>query len=94
MDLICWLKSIEPESPIHELNRLQCVYRTGRLSQKEKRYLSALVMDEEVDVRIKAGAYILLEDKTMVEAYIIKLPEKDRLEFLDYPIYTLIKDKK
>ncbi len=94
MDLICWLKSIEPESPIHELNRLQCVYRTSWLSQKEKRYLSALVMDEEVDVRIKAGAYILLGDKTMAEAYITKLPEKDRLEFLDYPIYTLIKDKK
>ena len=90
-EIFCWLekKEKEPDSDIYLINRLQIAKRIRDLTDEEIAKLISTAESSDLNV-IKAGANILLGNKKTAEYYINMLEDKDKEEFLKYPIYNLM----
>jgi len=77
-----------------KLNRLQIVKRMRSLNSSEIEYLIELKIKFIDNYFVLCGIYILLEDQEKFKEYFSKLTEEQKAEFIEYPIYNLVKDKK
>ncbi len=76
-----------------KLNQLQIVRRMGNLNADELEYLIELKKNFAEDNFILCGIHILLDDHEKFKGCFSKLNDEDKEEFLEFPIYNLIKDK-
>lgn len=91
-EIFCWLNEIEenPEIDIYLINRLQIAKRTRELTDEETEQLVSISESPDSITRMKAGAHILLGNKKTAEYYINKLDDKEKEEFMSFPIYHLL----
>lgn len=76
--------------PIALLNDLQIAKRQRALTDKEKGQLFELIEQANGDHKILAGIYILLDRKDTASVHLNQLPEAERAEFFEFPIYHLM----
>lgn len=75
------------------LNYLQVKIRKEKLSNEEKIRVTQIAANSK-DKSFQAGAYILLGDYDIAKSIIDKMPEEEKNQFLSFPIYNLIQNKK
>ena len=92
-ELCDWLKEMEVGNPIHTINKAQCHYRRDGLSDEDLAILSDMVSASETTEMIKAGIHILLDNKRLAEMCIERLSETEKKDFVEYPIYNLLKQE-
>lgn len=90
--LCCWLRENQPDDKIHILNYLQCCIRKRDLTDDELMQLNSITNETDVVDSILAGTHILLGNKRIAKIYIDKLPENEKTEFMNYPIYHLYEE--
>ena len=77
-------------SPIYIINKMQIIKRSRNLDSSEKEILYE-IKEKEKDNMMQCAIAILLENKSDFERYFAKLGEEDKNNFIEFPIYCLIK---
>lgn len=92
-EILCeWLVQEDPQNDIYRLNLLQCHLRRGVLCDDEILELNLMSQKQDNNEALNAGIQILLGNSRLAQIYIDKISdEKVREEFLEYPIYHLMK---
>lgn len=85
-----WLYE-EEESDLAYLNLLQVKLRKEALKPQIKAKLRQLLEKYKDEPEMRAGIHILLSEKDEAENIIMSMEEGQKKQFLDYPIYQLIK---
>lgn len=88
-----WLKRAECLEGISTINYLQCIARRSELSVEQETELMELLGYYADNEQIKAGIYILLGNYKLVNRCLDRLDEKQKTEFCEFPIYTLMKKR-
>lgn len=84
-----WLRKAECLEGMSLINYLQCIVRQSGLSQEQEAELMKL-LEQCDDNQMKAGIHILLGNYKMANRYLDKLDMDKRMEFCEFPIYTLM----
>ena len=80
------------KTDVSQINLLQCYYRKRELTEDEENMLENMIARNREDKPICAAAYTLLGRTKRARSIIDTLPDEKKREFLEYPIYTLMKD--
>lgn len=86
-----WLKGAECLEGISTINYLQCIVRCSELSSEQEIELIELLERNVDNEQMKAGIHILLGNYKMAKWCLNKMDADKRREFLEYPIYALMK---
>ena len=88
-DLAYWIlmKKKQLNKNINTLNYLQTIKRERSFSKDEIRQLSEITEDANASKQEKAGAYLLLDNKTLAEVHFEKLTNEEQDNFKRFPIF-------
>lgn len=73
-----------------KINYYQCLYRKGNLSIEQQEDILEHISEYSDNLSIKAGIYILADQKNMAQNCLKNMNEEERLTFKNFPIYTLL----
>jgi hypothetical protein len=86
-----WLQQMEDGNQIYKLNELQIIRRQRAYTKDEKTFLMRQQTENIDNYRILCAINILLENKSEAESNFDQLMEKEKKEFVQFPIFTLAK---
>lgn len=84
-----WISTIYTEDYLQTLNLLQIIKRQRSLNTDEMSELNH-ILKTTGEISVKCGAYILLDDYSNALKCLDELSEKDKEEFIAYPIYRFV----
>lgn len=89
--LLDWLRGMDQENVIFQINSLQVFRRIKEYSDEEKKVLYKMrrVAEAGQNFRMLCAINILLENKSDVEICFIQLSDEEKAEFITFPIYAL-----
>ena len=87
--MFTWLETVREYlgEEIMLLNSLQIIRRERALNFCEKQRLYSIVSSSE-EVCFRLGAFILLDEYIEAQKLLNELPQKDKDEFMSFPIYS------
>ncbi len=85
-----WLNKLHNYDMYHKINYYQCLYRKGNLSIEQQEDILEHISEYSDNLSIKAGIYILADQKNMAQNCLKNMNEEERLTFKNFPIYTLL----
>ena len=96
--IYAWLETVRQflTDEVMLINKLQIIRRERGLTFSEKQELSKVATSSE-DIAYKIGAFILLNEQDEVEQLLNEMPQKEKDEFMSFPIfkfYTKSKEDK
>lgn len=90
-ELVLWLKDGYIDKNIIIINELQINKRKHKLTQNEIEYLKNLKEKVKENISMLCAISILLEEVEIYNNYFKKLSDDEKIIFLNYPIYSLLK---
>ncbi len=87
-----WLKQVD-KTDVSLINLLQGYYRKRELNEDEENVLEDMIARNRGNRQICAAAYILLGNSKRARSIIDTLPDKQKKEFEEYPIYSIYSPK-